>query len=132
VCMHVCGTSVLMKEWFLLFIDTESSYGGGESPILIPRRRKSHSASCCLLGLTPGGSLESGNSTSLDVGMLVYTHAYNCSYNRVSALLAVVTVNLILHCLKFRSCNPWLQPFVVRDYCGFGFCALNTLIGGCL
>jgi hypothetical protein len=37
--------------------------------VLFPRRRKSHSASSCLLGLTPGGSVESGNSTSLDIGM---------------------------------------------------------------
>jgi hypothetical protein len=130
--VHVCGTSVLMKEWFLFFIDTESSYGGAESPILMPRRRKSHSASCCLLGLTPGGSVESGNSTSLDIGMLVCSHTFHCLYDHVPALLALVTVNLILRCLKFRSCNPWLHAFVVRDYCGFGFCTLNTLIGSCL
>jgi hypothetical protein len=127
VCVYVCHTSVLVKEWFLLFIDTESSYGGGESPILMPRRRKSHSASCCLLGLTPGGSVESGNSTSLDIGMLVFSHTYHCLYNHVSAFLAIVTINLILHCLKFRSCNPWLQAFVVGDYSGFGFCTLSTL-----
>ncbi|XP_066994227.2 rapamycin-insensitive companion of mTOR [Anabrus simplex] len=46
--------------------DTESSCGGGESPILYPRRRKSHSTSSCVLGATPGGSVESSNS--LDMG----------------------------------------------------------------
>jgi hypothetical protein len=94
VCVCVCGTSILMEEWFLFFIDTESSYGGGESPILMPRRRKSHSASCCMLGLTPGGSVESGNSTSLDIGKLVCSHTYHCLHNHVPALLAYVTVNL--------------------------------------
>ena len=48
--------------------DTESSYGGGESPVLLPKRRKSYSTSICLLGITPGGSVESGNSASLDTG----------------------------------------------------------------
>jgi hypothetical protein len=60
-----------VQKLFLFFTDTESSYGGGDSPILLPRRRKSHSASSCLLGFTPGGSVESGNSTSLDIGMVV-------------------------------------------------------------
>jgi hypothetical protein len=117
---------VLMKKWFLFFIDTESSYGGGESPILMPRRRKSHSASCCLLGLTPGDSVESANSTSLDIGMLLCSHTYLCSYNHVPALLALVTVNLILCCLKFRNCNSWLKAFAVRNCCGFGLCTFNT------
>ena len=70
--------SVFMKKWFLFFTDTESSYGGGESPVLFPRRRKSHSASSCVLGLTPGGSMESGNSTSLDIGMRLYFSLLEC------------------------------------------------------
>jgi hypothetical protein len=60
------------------FTDTESSCGGGESPLLFPRRRKSHSASSCVLGLTPGGSMESGNSTSLDIGMQSYISLLGC------------------------------------------------------
>ena len=70
--------SVFMKKWFLFFTDTESSYGGGESPILFPKRRKSHSASSCVLGLTPGGSMESGKSTSLDIGMQLYVSLLGC------------------------------------------------------
>ena len=70
--------SVFMKQWFLFFTDTESSYGGGESPVLLPKQRKSHSASSCVLGLTPGGSMESGNSTSLDIGMQLYVPLLGC------------------------------------------------------
>jgi len=72
VCMYVVAHQFLYINDSCFFTDTESSYGGGESPILLPRRRKSQSASSYLLGLTPGGSVESGNSTSLDIGMQLY------------------------------------------------------------
>nr|CAD7403073.1 unnamed protein product [Timema cristinae] len=46
--------------------DTDSSVGGGDSPVLVPRRRKSHSTGSGVLCLTPGGSLDSNKS--LDAG----------------------------------------------------------------
>jgi hypothetical protein len=95
MCICVCACYICFNERMvpvLLLVDTESSYGGGESPILMPRRRKSHSASCCLLGLTPGDSVESGNSTNLDIGTSVRGRVYCCSSNHVPALLALVIV----------------------------------------
>ncbi|XP_069677672.1 rapamycin-insensitive companion of mTOR isoform X2 [Periplaneta americana] len=67
-CCRLRDRKISASSYHRYRTDTESSYGGGESPVLVPRRRKSHSASSCLLGLTPGGSVESGNSTSLDMG----------------------------------------------------------------
>ncbi|XP_021912957.1 rapamycin-insensitive companion of mTOR isoform X2 [Zootermopsis nevadensis] len=67
-CCRLRDRKISASSYHRYRTDTESSYGGGESPVLLPRRRKSNSASSCLLGLTPGGSVESGNSTSLDIG----------------------------------------------------------------
>ncbi|XP_063227632.1 rapamycin-insensitive companion of mTOR [Bacillus rossius redtenbacheri] len=49
--------------------DTESSYGGTDSPIVTLKRRKSHSTCNGLLGAVTAGSMDSANS--LDAGSLV-------------------------------------------------------------